>query len=445
MRPAEVRVPAGNPVFSPWSTSGHTPALSLVDARGCWFWDDEGNRYLDLASQLVNVNAGHQHPRIVEAVVEQARRLCTAAPTFGNDARTRLAGLIVDRAPGDAEKVFFTNGGAEANEHALRMARLATGRHKVLAAYRSYHGATAGAISLTGDPRRWRSEPGAPGVVHFSGPYAYRSSFHARDEAEEGERALAHLREVLGYEGPHTVAAIFLEPVVGTNGVLVPPPGYLRGVRELCDEHGVLLVCDEVMTGFGRLGEWFAVDLWDVRPDLITFAKGVTSGYVPLGGVVVSSGVASAFAETPYPGGLTYSGHPLACAAGVASVELMEELDVLGHVRRLGRDVLGPALHRLAERHPSVGEVRGTGLMWALELVTDRRTRQPLVPFHAKGSAAEPMRAVAQACVAGGVWPFVQENRLHVTPPLVITEEELQHALEVVDEALKVADTHVTA
>ncbi len=417
--------------------------LPIAGGEGCWFWDHDGNRYLDLASQLVNVNLGHQHPRVVAAIRDQAERLCTVAPQFGNETRSTLARLIVERAPGDLDAVFFTNGGTEAVEHAVRMARLHTGRHKVLSAYRSYHGATAGSITLTGDPRRWANEPGVPGVARFFGPHLYRSAFHATTEEEESDRALRHLAEVIQFEGPDTVAAVLLEPVVGTNGVLVPPPGYLAGVRELCDRHGILLISDEVMVGFGRVGEWFAVDAWDVTPDLITFAKGVNSGYVPLGGVVISRRIADTFTDRAYPGGLTYSGHPLACAAGVASIQVFEETDLLRRVRRLGSEVVEPALRELAERHPSVGHVRGRGLFWAVELVRDRDTREPLVPFNASGADAAPMNQLAAAMRANGVWPFVNMNRLHLAPPLVISEEELALGLKALDEALAVTDALV--
>jgi taurine--2-oxoglutarate transaminase len=352
--------------------------------------------------------------------------------------------LVAEIAPGDLNAVFFTNGGAEANENAVRMARLHTGRHKVLAAYRSYHGATAGAIALTGDPRRWPSEPGMPGIVRYWGPYPYRSSFHAANEQEECERALAHLRDVITFEGADTVAAIVLETVVGTNGILVPPEGYLAGVRALCDELGIVMIADEVMAGFGRCGEWFAVDHWGVKPDLITFAKGVNSGYVPLGGVVISDPIAATFAERPYPGGLTYSGHPLACASAVASINIFREEGIIEHARQLGTDVIGPGLRALAERHPSIGEVRGLGVFWALELVRDRATREPLVPFNAAGAAAAPMGELMAACKSRGLWPFTHFNRMHVVPPCTTTADEVREGLAVLDEALKVADTYYT-
>ncbi|HUR48102.1 MAG TPA: aspartate aminotransferase family protein [Acidimicrobiales bacterium] len=429
-------------VFHSWSMQGQRHP-EIAGGSGAWFWDGAGTRWLDFSSQLVNTNLGHQHPRLVAAIQEQAARLCTVGPSFANDVRGEAARLIIERAPGQMARVFFTNAGAEANEHAVRMARLHTGRHKVLAQYRSYHGATAGAMALTGDPRRWGSEPAMPGVVHFLGPYLYRSSFHATTEAEECERALKHLDEVLMYEGPTTVAAIILEPVVGTNGILVPPDGYLEGVRDLCNQYGILLISDEVMAGFGRCGEWFAVDRWDVKPDLITFAKGVNSGYVPLGGVIVSEAVSDTFTKRPYPGGLTYSGHPLACAAAVAAITAMHEDGVIDHARRLGEEVLGPELAAIAGRHPSVGEARGLGVFWALELVRNPETREMLVPFNASGEAAAPMNAVATACKERGLWPFVHFNRIHVVPPLVITEDEAREGLAILDEALEVADSYL--
>lgn len=429
-------------VFHSWSAQGLIAPLPVAGGEGAWFWDNEGNRYLDFSSQLVNLNLGHQHPRLVAAIKAQADVLCTVAPAFANDVRTEAARRIIEHAPAGLERVFFTNGGAEANENAVRMARLHTGRLKVLAAYRSYHGATAAAISLTGEPRRWASEPGLPGVVHFFGPYTYRSAFHAADDAQECERALEHLESVIAMEGPHTVAAVVLESVVGTNGVLVPPDGYLQGVRELCDRHGIVMICDEVMVGFGRVGEWFAVDRWGVAPDLISFAKGVNSGYVPLGGVVISGDIAASFDERPYPGGLTYSGHPLACAAAVESLKVFEEEDVPGRARRLGEEVIRPALEDIAVRHPSVGEVRGLGCFFAIELVRDRATREPLVPFNASGDAAAPMNELMAACKAAGVWPFAHFNRLHVAPPLVISPEDLRHGLSALDAALEVADRH---
>ncbi|APH02682.1 hypothetical protein ASJ30_14960 [Janibacter indicus] len=437
---AEVRRLDRAHVMHSWSAQDLIDPPGVVAARGSRFTDHTGREYLDFSSQLVNVNLGHQHPDLVAAIAEAAGRMTTMAPSFAVETRSQAAAMIADRAPGDLDAVFFTNGGADANEHAIRMARLHTGRHKVLAAYRSYHGGTAGAMALTGEPRRWGSEPSLPGIVHHWGPYPYRSPFHSDSPEQECERALAHLREVVEVEGPQHVAAIVLETVVGTNGVLVPPDGYLAGVRTLCDEHGIVMIADEVMAGFGRVGEWFAVDRWGITPDLITFAKGVNSGYVPLGGVVVNAAIRETFGRRPYPGGLTYQGHPLACASAVASMRIFERDGVVEHARALGEDVIGPGLREIAQRHPSVGEVRGLGVMWAVELVRDRETRQPLVPFNASGDAAAPMSEVAAACKAAGLWPMIAGNRVHVVPPCTTTADEVREGLAILDEALAVAD-----
>ena len=431
-------------VFHSWSAQGMINPIVVAGAEGSWFWDDQGNRYLDFSSQLVNVNIGHQHPKMVAAIQEQAAKLCTIAPFHANDARSEAARLIAELAPGDLNMVFFTNGGAEATENAIRMARLHTGRHKVLTTYRSYHGATGGAIQLTGDPRRWPSEPGLPGIVKFWGPYTYRSQFHSTDDCQESERALQHLRDVIMVEGAQTVAAIMLETVVGTNGILVPPAGYLEGVRQICDEFGIVFIADEVMAGFGRCGEWFAVDAWNVTPDLICFAKGVNSGYVPLGGVVISQRIADTFTERQFPGGLTYSGHPLACAAAVASINIYKEEGIIDHARMLGDDIIGPALDELQAKHPSVGDVRGIGVFWAIELVTNRETRAPLVPFNAAGADNAPMVELIGACKARGLWPFTHFNRMHVVPPINTPVTEVRQGLEIIDEVLTLADARYT-
>jgi taurine---2-oxoglutarate transaminase len=437
---AEVAAADRAHVFHSWSAQHLINPLPLAGGSGSEFWDHEGNRWLDFSSGLVNLNLGHQHPRIIEAIVEQAQRLCTVAPTFANQTRNEAAELITAHAPEGLERVFFTNGGAEATENAIRMARIHTGRHKVLAAYRSYHGSTHGAIAMTGEPRRWGSEPSIPGVVHFMGPYPYRSSFGAATADEEGARALAHLAEVVQYEGPDRIAAIILETVVGSNGVLVPPDAYLPGVRELCDEHGILLILDEVMVGFGRTGEWFAADHWNVAPDLLCFAKGVNSGYVPLGGVVMTANVAETFGERAFPGGLTYSGHPLGCAAAIGAIRAMEDDEVVEHAARIGAEVLGPGLQGVASRHASVGEVRGLGCFFAVELVRNPETREGLVPFNAVGDQAKPMVEVISACKRGGLWPLPVANRIHMAPPLIVTEAEVTRALSILDEALSVAD-----
>lgn len=432
-------------VLHPWSAIDGPAPIVVTRADGAFFHDEDGKRWLDFSSQLVNANVGHQHPKLIAAIQAQAAKLCTLAPYHANEATSEAARLIAGLAPGDLDRVFFTNGGAEAVENAIRMARLHTGRHKVLSAYRSYHGATAGAITATGDPRRWASEPGAPGFVKFWGPYPYRSAFHSADAEEECVRALAHLADTIMAEGAHAIAAILLETVVGANGILVPPDGYLQGVRALCDAHGIVMIADEVMAGFGRCGEWFAIDRWGVVPDLIAFAKGVNSGYVPLGGVILSDAIAANFATRAYPGGLTYSGHPLACAAAVACIGIYQAENLIERSRRLGDEIIGPALRAMQQRHASVGDVRGLGLFWAIELVRDRDTREPLVPFNASGPDYAPMAAFANACKQRGLWPFVAANRLHVVPPLIIDEQDLRDGLAIIDEALDVADRYCAA
>jgi taurine--2-oxoglutarate transaminase len=429
-------------VFHSWSAQAVIDPLAVAGAEGSYFWDYDGNRYLDFSSQLVNTNIGHQHPKVVAAIQEQAAKLCTIAPGFAVDIRSEAARLIAEHTPGDLNKIFFTNGGAEAVENAVRMARLHTGRHKALSTYRSYHGATSAAINLTGDPRRWASDSGSAGVVHFWGPFLYRSAFHAETEEQERDRALAHLEQLIAFEGPQTIAAIILETVPGTAGIMIPPAGYLAGVREICDRYGIVFILDEVMAGFGRTGRWFAADHWGVTPDLMTFAKGVNSGYVPLGGVAISEEIAATFATRPYPGGLTYSGHPLACASAVATIMTMREEGIVENAARIGEQVIGPALREIAERHPSVGEVRGLGVFWALDLVKNKETREPLVPYNAAGADNAPIAEFAAACKRGGLWPFVNMNRTHVVPPCTVTDAEAKEGLAALDEALSVADAH---
>lgn len=419
-------------VFHSWSAQGSLSPLVVDGASGCEVHLADGRTMLDFSSQLVNTNIGHQHPRVTAAIAEQAGRLATIAPAHAVLPRGRAAEAILRHAPEGFSKVFFTNAGADANENAIRMARQATGRDKILSFYRSYHGNTGAAVVATGDWRRVPNEY-ARGHVHFFGPYLYRSEFWASTPEQECERALHHLERVVASEGPGSVAAILLETVVGTGGVLVPPPGYLAGVREIADRHGILLILDEVMAGFGRTGSWFAFEQHDVVPDLITFAKGVNSGYVPAGGVLISDPVAAVFDDRVFPGGLTYSGHPLAMAAVVATIEAMEDEKIVENAARIGTDVLGPGLRALADAHPSVGDVRGTGVFWALELVTDRDTREP-VPAAAMG-------AVKSALLAGGMLPFVQDNRIHVVPPCVVTDTEVARALAIYDAALTALDT----
>lgn len=427
-------------VFHSWSAQAQITPMTIVAAEGSYIWDGDGNKLLDYSGQLVFTNIGHRHPKVVSAIAEQAAKLCTIAPQHVNAARSEAARLIAERTPGDLNHVFFTNAGADAVEHAVRMARLHTGRRKVLSRYRSYHGGTETAINLTGDPRRYASDHGSAGVVHFNGPFLYRSSFHAETEQQESERALDYLERLVEHEGPATIAAIILESVPGTAGIMVPPPGYMAGVREICDRHGIVFIADEVMAGFGRTGKWFAIENFDVVPDLITFAKGVTSGYVPLGGVAINDAIYSTFADRPYPGGLTYSGHPLACAAAVATINAMEDEGMVANAARIGEQVLGPGLRELADKHPSVGEVRGLGVFWAIELVSDPATREPLAPY---GASSPAMNAVIAACKSGGMLPFANYNRLHVCPPCNVTDNEVAEGLAILDAALDVADRHV--
>lgn len=425
-------------VFHSWSAQAQLDPMVITKAEGSHVWDRYGNRLLDFTSQLVFTNLGHQHPRIVKAIQEQAATLCTVAPAYANSARSEAARLIASHTPGDLNRIFFTNGGADANEHAVRMARLHTGRHKVLSTYRSYHGGTQLAVNLTGDPRRWPNDNGSTGTVHFFGPFLYRSAFAATTEQEECERALAHLAQVITLEGPGTIAAIMLESIPGTAGIMVPPPGYLQGVRELCDRHGIMLITDEVMTGFGRTGKWFAVEHADVVPDLLTFAKGVNSGYVPLGGVAISEAIYQTFADRPYPGGLTYSGHPLACAAAVATIETMQDDHIVEHAAALGADVFEPGLRELAAKHEWIGEIRGTGVFWALELVSNRETREPLAPY---GGTSPQLAAILAASSRRGLLPFANFNRIHLVPPLTITADEAREGLDLLDHALTEAAT----
>ena len=425
-----------------WSVQSALKPLPVAGAEGRYFWDYEGKRYLDFASQLVNVSIGHQHPRVIAAIKEQADRLCTIGPPIANDRRSEAARLIAGVMPGDLNHTFFTNGGAEANENAVKLARWVTGRHKVVARYRSYHGATAGAITLTGDPRRWFAEPGMPGIVRMLDPYTYRCPAGHPERCPVCSGA-PHFEEILQYEGPQTVAAVIMETVVGTNGIIVPPDGYLQSIRDACDRHGILLILDEVMAGWGRTGRWFACDHWDVVPDIITTAKGINSGYVPLGAMTVRDHVYDAIKDRFFAGGLTYSGHPLACAATVASIETFKDESIVEQSAATGA-VLADELPKLAERHASIGDVRGKGCFWGLELVRNRETKEMLVPFNAGGDAAEPMTRIMKACLEKGLYPFVHWNVLAIAPPLNITREELDEGLGILDEVLAIADEYQT-
>ncbi|MBK4346202.1 aspartate aminotransferase family protein [Lacisediminihabitans changchengi] len=425
-------------VFHSWSAQGALKPFSIAKALGSTVWDYDGTEYLDFSSQLVNMNIGHQHPAVIRAITEQAELLTMVAPANANLARGKAAQRILDRAGEPFNKVFFTNGGADANENAIRMARLTTGKDKVLSQYRSYHGNTGAAIVATGDWRRMPNEF-ARGHVHFFGPFAYRSEFWSDSVEQEGERALHHLERVILSEGQSTIAAILIEGVPGTAGVLVPPPGYLAGVRALCDKYDIRMIIDEVMSGFGRTGEWFAwqgfaAQEGDWTPDLITFAKGVNSGYVPAGGVIISESIANAFEDAVFPGGLTYSGHPLAMASIVGALDAMEAEGIVENAKTIGTDVLGPGLAALAAKHPMIGEVRGLGVFWALDLVDDGATRAPVSPAV--------IAALKTELLQRGLLPFSADNRIHVVPPCVITADEVARALAIYDEAFTAVETN---
>ena len=416
-----------------WTAQGAVDPIPVARAKGVYFWTPDGKRFLDFNSQLMCVNIGHGDARVVRAIQEQAAVLPYVAPSMATEVRARLGAKLAEITPGDLDVFFFTNGGAEANEHAIKIARAATGRQKVLARYRSYHGATAGAINVTGDPRRW-SQPPLPGVVHVLDPY------HGIERGwDSAEQALCYLDEVIRLEGPGTIAAFILETVTGTNGILVPPDGYLQGVRKLCDTYGILLIADEVMSGFGRTGRWFAVDHWDVVPDLITMAKGLTSAYVPLGAVGMRRKIAEQFRESPFPSGLTYSAHPLACAAALATIAVMEDDRLVERAGRMGM-VMSELLADLAARHPSVGAVRSIGLFGVVELVRSRQTREPLAPFN--GTSPE-MTALGRFFRDEGLFTFLRWNYFFTNPPLSITETELREGFAIIDRALAITDESV--
>lgn len=415
-------------VFHSWAQQGSLDPMVIAGAEGCRVWDYVGRSYLDFSSQLVNTNIGHQHPKVVSAIQAQAESLCTIAPAHANLARGEAAKRIIAKAPTGFSKVFFTNAGADANENAIRMARLYTGRSKILSAYRSYHGNTGSAIAATGDWRRVPNEY-ASGHVHFFNPYLYRSEFWARDEEEECERALQHLRRVIECEGGNAVAAILLETIPGTAGVLLPPKAYLQGVRELADEFGIVLILDEVMAGFGRTGRWFAFEHYDMAPDLIVFAKGVNSGYVPAGGVIISEPISRYFDDHFFVGGLTYSGHPLAMAAIVATLDAMEAEGVVENADAMGNGPLAAGLQQLTERYAIIGDWRGVGVFHALELVSDPVYKTPL-------PGAEVLK-LKQQLMENGLLVFTVENRIHVVPPCIVTAAEVEEGLAILDRVLK--------
>jgi taurine---2-oxoglutarate transaminase len=410
-----------------WSAQGGVDPIPVAGAKGCWFWTPEGKRFLDFNSQLMCVNIGHGDERVIRAIAQQAETLAYANPFMATEARARLGRKLAEICPGDIDVFFFTNGGAEANENAIKIARQYTGRHKILSFYRSYHGGTSGAMMLTGDPRRWASEPGMPGVVHVLHPY------HGVQRGWDGtDAALANIEETIQMEGADKIAAFFLEPVVGTNGVLVPPDGFIQGIRDLCTKYGILMVADEVMSGFGRTGEWFAVDHWHVVPDLLTMAKGLTSAYVPLGAVGLRRGIADHFKDKVFWGGLTYNSHPLGCATALATLQVYEDDDLCENARRMGA-VMKSLMADLQEKHAIVGAVRSIGLFGIVELVKDKQSMEPLAPFN---GTSEPMNTLRKIFRDEGLYTFVRFNYFFANPPLIITEEELRHGFDIVDRAL---------
>ncbi len=442
MTPEEIVELTKKHSFFSWSAQGAVNPIPMAKGKGVYFWDANGKRYFDLNSQLMCVNIGHGDRRVIDAIKAQAEELAYAGPSMASRVRAEIGRELAEVMPGDLKKFFFTLGGAEANENAIKMARQFTGRQKIIARYRSYHGATSGAITLTGDQRRWANEPGIPGVIHIFDPYKYRSPLYHEGDSDEvfARKCLDQIEEVLMYEGPHTVAAFFLETVTGTNGIIIPPDGYLQGLREICNKYGVLLICDEVMAGLGRTGEWFAVDHWKVVPDLITMAKGLTSAYMPLGAVAISDKIADFYKDKVFYGGLTYSAHPMSLAAAVAVLRVMKEDDIVGNSKRMGK-VMGGLMDDLKAEHPSVGDVRNIGLFGCIELVKNRKTKEPMAPY--TGGGAE-MTRLTTYLKDNGVYNFVWRNMLHTNPPLTATESELKEVFEIINKALEITDAAIT-
>lgn len=427
--------------FWTWSAQAKVSPIPMQRAKGVYFWDTHGKRYLDFNSMVMNVNIGHGNEKVIQAIVDQARQLPYAGPPMATKPRAILGRMLSEITPGNLSRFLFTLGGSDANENAIKLARAYTGKHKILTRYRSYHGATAGAMAATGDPRRVAWEPNTmPGVVHFLDPYRYRSTFHRTNpeipENEFTQDYLNHLEEIILYEGPETIAAILMESVTGTNGIIIPPEGYMQGVRALCDRYKILMINDEVMSGFGRTGKWFAVDHWQVIPDLMTMAKGLTSGYAPLGAIAMRPEIAEFFNEKVYQGGLTYNSHPISLAAAIANIQVMQEEKLVEHAADMGA-VLHRRLADLGEQHPSVGEIRSIGLFGILELVKDRKTREPMAPFN---SNSPEMIALRKYMLDHGVYLNTHWHTVLVIPPLIITPEQLEEGFSVLDKALEITD-----
>ena len=425
-------------VFFTWAVQSKVNPISATRSEGVYFWDGDGKRYLDFSSQLMNVNAGHGNQKIIKAIQEQVGEMAYVYPAIATEPKGRLAQLLAEITPGDLCKTLFTLGGAEANENGIKFARLYTGRNKIITRYRSYHGATAGAMALSGDPRRLPVEPLIPGVVHVMDPYCYRCPFGWTLETCHRE-CVAHVEQVIKFEGPENVAALMLEGVTGTSGLIIPPDDYWPRMREICDKYDILLIDDEVMSGFGRTGEWFGISHWDVVPDIMTLAKGITAGYVPLGAVIVSRAIADYFADRPLPMGLTYSGHPVCTAAGVATIEAYKEEKLVENARAMGV-ILKEGLEELKVKHPSVGDVRCIGLFAVIELVKDKGTKEPLAPWNAKPHEMGVMAQVPGALRERGMYTFSKWNWIFAVPPLNINEAELRDGLRILDEVLDITD-----
>lgn len=422
-----------------WTAQSTITPLVVDRAQGIYFWDTDGKRYMDFNSQLMCVNIGHGDQRVIDAVKAQMEQVCYVAPTTSTTAiRAELGRLLQEITPGNLSKAFFTNGGAEANENAIKIARWVTGRHKIIARYRSYHGATAGAITLTGDPRRWAAEPGIPGVVRAMDPYRYRCRW-CGDQPACTMDCLQHIEDIIMFEGPQTIAAVIVETITGTNGIIIPPDGYLQGLRALCTKHGILLICDEIMAGFGRTGKWFGVDHWNVVPDIMTVAKGLTSAYVPLGATIVTDEIAARFDDRPLYAGLTYNSHSVGCAAAVACINVYKSDNLIENARAMG-EILQVELNKLKEKHPSVGDVRAIGLFSLIELVKNRQTREPMTPYNPTASELGSMPKLNAFLRQHGLYTLVRWNTVFINPPLSITEEQLREGLAIIDAALDIAD-----
>lgn len=430
--------------FWTWSAQSKVAPIPVIRAEGVYFWDADNKRYLDFNSMVMCTNIGHGNQRVIGAIVDQARQLPFAGPPMATKPRAQLGKMLADITPGNLNLFLFTLGGADANENAIKLARAYTGRHKILARYRSYHGATTGAMALTGDPRRLAWEPNLmPGVVHFLDPYRYRSTFHRTNpnisELEFTQDYLNHLEEIITYEGPETIAAVFIEPVTGTNGIIIPPQGYLQGVRKLCDQCGILLIVDEVMSGFGRTGKWFAVNHWGITPDIMTMAKGITSGYAPLGAVAMRAEIGEFFNDRVFQSGLTYNAHPISLAAAIANIQVLQDNQLVKRSQDMGA-VLRRFLTDLGETHASVGEVRSIGLFGVIELVKNRKTRQPLSPYN---STSREMETLRRSLLENGLYIYTHWHTILVIPPLIITEEQLKEGFDILDQALSIADAEV--